>query len=427
VTVVDHLPFGAGNELLPALRQVRADGGRAILGLRDVDDHGRLAGSAWRREGLRSIATLYRAALVYGPPAAGDARVPRLRSAGVPVHHVARIVAEPDIHAPNDLPAEYLLAAVGGGIDGFRPLSVLLEALRLRPLGLPSVLVAGPLMPAAELARLRALAAGLDARIEHQRGDMLAVVRKARAVVAMAGYNTVAEVLQAGAPALLVPRSTPSKEQLVRALRLRDAGLASVIAPHELDPERLRRALGALLRRDRSQPSDTRGARAAAELILSVAGPSQRDTAARPRLTCQRSGASTAMEKGKGGSKEGKGGGSPSQSIDARIKELSDWRGETLARIRNLIKQADPDAVEEWKWRGVPVWSHAGIICTGETYKNVVKMTFAKGASLEDPSGLFNSSLEGNTRRAIDLHEGDEIDEKALKALIRAAVELNTS
>ena len=113
--------------------------------------------------------------------------------------------------------------------------------------------------------------------------------------------------------------------------------------------------------------------------------------------------------------------------LDARVKELSDWRGETLARIRILIKQADPEVVEEWKWRGVPVWSHAGIICTGETYKNVVKMTFAKGASLEDPSGLFNSSLEGNTRRAIDFHEGDEIEEEALKALIRAAVALNTS
>ena len=118
---------------------------------------------------------------------------------------------------------------------------------------------------------------------------------------------------------------------------------------------------------------------------------------------------------------------SPSQLIDARIRELGDWRGVTLARIRLLIKQADPDVVEEWKWRGVPVWSHAGIICTGETYKNVVKTTFAKGASLEDPSGLFNSSLEGNTRRAIDFHEGDKINEKALKALVRAAVALNTS
>src|SRR5258708_4005809 len=136
--------------------------------------------------------------------------------------------------------------------------------------------------------------------------------------------------------------------------------------------------------------------------------------------------ATTTMKKTKSGSKE-TGGDSPSQRIDARIKELSDWRGETLARVRLLIKQADPEVVEEWKWRGVPVWSHAGMICTGETYKNVVKMTFAKGASLEDPSGLFNSSLEGNTRRAIDFHEGDKIDEKALKALIRAAVALNTS
>ena len=118
---------------------------------------------------------------------------------------------------------------------------------------------------------------------------------------------------------------------------------------------------------------------------------------------------------------------SPSQLIDARIEELGDWRGKTLARVRALIKQADPEVVEEWKWRGVPVWSHDGIICTGETYKSIVKLTFAKGASLKDPKALFNSSLEGNTRRAIDFHEGDKIDEKALKALIRAAVALNTS
>ena len=125
--------------------------------------------------------------------------------------------------------------------------------------------------------------------------------------------------------------------------------------------------------------------------------------------------------------KDGEGGHSPSQLIDARIKELSDWRGKTLSHVRALIKQADPDVVEEWKWRGTPVWSHNGQICTGETYKNVVKMTFAKGASLKDPSGLFNSSLEGNARRAIDFHEGDKLDEEALKALIRAAVALNKS
>lgn len=118
---------------------------------------------------------------------------------------------------------------------------------------------------------------------------------------------------------------------------------------------------------------------------------------------------------------------SPSQLIDARISELGDWRGKTLSHVRALIKQADPEVVEEWKWRGVPVWSHAGIICTGETYKNVVKVTFAKGASLQDPSGLFNSSLEGNTRRAIDIREGEDIDENAFKALIRAAAALNTA
>jgi hypothetical protein len=118
---------------------------------------------------------------------------------------------------------------------------------------------------------------------------------------------------------------------------------------------------------------------------------------------------------------------SPSELIDARIRELGDWRGETLARLRALVKEADPEVVEEWKWRGTPVWSHDGLICTGETYKRVVKMTFAKGASLDDPAGLFNSSLEGNVRRAIDFREGEEIDERALVALVRSAVALNTS
>jgi hypothetical protein len=126
----------------------------------------------------------------------------------------------------------------------------------------------------------------------------------------------------------------------------------------------------------------------------------------------------------KSGSQESK---SPSQLIDARIKELGDWRGKMLGRLRTLVKEADPEVVEEWKWRGVPVWSHDGLICTGETYKSVVKMTFAKGAHLEDPAGLFNSSLEGNTRRAIDFREGEPIDEQALKSLVRAAVTLNRS
>lgn len=121
------------------------------------------------------------------------------------------------------------------------------------------------------------------------------------------------------------------------------------------------------------------------------------------------------------------GGESPSQLIDARIRDLGDWRGELLGRLRALVRDADPDVVEEWKWRGVPVWSHDGLICTGETYKSVVKMTFAKGAALPDPSGLFNSSLEGNTRRAIDFREGEAIDGEALKALVRAAVALNAA
>jgi len=131
------------------------------------------------------------------------------------------------------------------------------------------------------------------------------------------------------------------------------------------------------------------------------------------------------MRKPKRASKEGKGGDSPSRLIDQRIKELTDWRGELLARLRSLIKEADPDVVEEWKW-GVPVWSHAGIICTGETYKSTVKLTFARGASVKDPSGLFNSSLEGNVRRAIDFREGEKLDPEALRALVRAAVALNS-
>jgi hypothetical protein len=126
----------------------------------------------------------------------------------------------------------------------------------------------------------------------------------------------------------------------------------------------------------------------------------------------------------KSGSQESK---SPSRVIDARIEELGDWRGEMLGRLRTLIKEADPEIVEEWKWRGVPVWYHDGMICTGETYTNIVKMTFARGAALKDPAGLFNSSLEGNTRRAIDFHEGEKIDEEALKTLVRAAVTLNKS
>ncbi len=133
------------------------------------------------------------------------------------------------------------------------------------------------------------------------------------------------------------------------------------------------------------------------------------------------------MKKTKSAATKAKEGNSPSRLIDGRIKELNDWRGATLARVRGLIKEACPDVIEEWKWRGVPVWEHAGIICTGETYKAVVKLTFAKGAALPDPSGLFNSSLEGNVRRAIDIHEGDKINEKAFKALIRAAADLNAA
>ena len=146
----------------------------------------------------------------------------------------------------------------------------------------------------------------------------------------------------------------------------------------------------------------------------------------KPAVKTPHGGAKGASAKSAGAPNEGTGA-SASRLIDARIEELNDWRGETLARVRSLIKEADPEAVEEWKWRGVPVWSHGEILCTGETYKEVVKLTFAKGAALDDPSRLFNSSLEGSTRRAIDIHQDDPIDAQALKALIRAAVALNVS
>src|ERR1700759_3828975 len=160
------------------------------------------------------------------------------------------------------------------------------------------------------------------------------------------------------------------------------------------------------------------------------AGAVPADPAARQRTLPVRaalSGEGTIMKATKSAATKAKEGAAPSKLIDGRIKELGDWSGATLARIRALIREADPDVVEEWKWRGVPVWEHDGIICTGETYKSVVKLTFARGAALKDPSSLFNSSLDGNTRRAIDFHEGDTVNEKALKTLIRAAVTLNKS
>jgi hypothetical protein len=203
------------------------------------------------------------------------------------------------------------------------------------------------------------------------------------------------------------------------------------------DPAGLLEGEGKRMRHVKLRPGKELDVQALGDLIVAAYNDIRRRLQSDPGLTGLKKAtaiekATSTMKKSKGGAKEGTA--SPSRLIDARIKELGDWRGETLARIRALIKQADPDVVEDVKWRkpsnamrGVPVWEHDGLICTGETYKNTVKMTFAKGAALEDPSGLFNSSLEGNVRRAIDIHEGDKIDEKALKALIRAAVALNTS
>jgi hypothetical protein len=169
----------------------------------------------------------------------------------------------------------------------------------------------------------------------------------------------------------------------------------------------------------------------AARVTARKAAPAAKSTVRTPKSAkrateAARKSASAPTKKSASGTEGAKTNADASRLIDARIAELHDWRGDTLARVRQLIRQADPEAVEEWKWRGVPVWSHGGMICTGETYKTTVKLTFAKGASLDDPARLFNSSLDGNTRRAIDIHEGDKLDEKALQALVRAAVALNT-
>jgi predicted glycosyltransferase len=273
VVVVDYLALGRGGDLVPALEHLRGRGDCTVaLGLWEVDDAPERLAERWTHELQRAVASLYDLALVYGPAVAGDLRLARLHDAGVPVHHTRRVGARAAHSGPTDLPDEYLLVTAGGGADGFALLDSVLGALRAEPLDRPAVLVTGPLMAATDVARLRATAAGLDARVHEFRTDMDAVLAGACAVVAMAGYSTVAEVLATGLPLLLVPRVFPREEQLNRARRLADAGRARLLMPDQLDPASLRAALGELLAQPRVAAEPPLGAQDAAALLRGFAG-----------------------------------------------------------------------------------------------------------------------------------------------------------
>jgi predicted glycosyltransferase len=246
VAVVDKTPRGLCDELVPTLEALRRTSCRIVLGLRDVED--RAVQLQWNESMRDAVLRYYDAVFVYGPPSSPDA----LEAVGwtdlpLPVHHVGYVGRPVASAPPDDLPGEYVLVTAGGGADGFHLLAAVLEAIAADPIGLPTLVVAGPMMAAPELERLRALAHGTDARVEEFRPDMDAVIGGATAIVSMAGYNTVAELLRARKRALLVPRTRPSEEQLVRARLVADAGLASMLLPDELEPRRLRAALGRLL------------------------------------------------------------------------------------------------------------------------------------------------------------------------------------
>ncbi|MEA2389307.1 MAG: hypothetical protein QOG41_2080 [Thermoleophilaceae bacterium] len=271
VTAVDYLPTGRADELLPALEWLRGTGGcLTVLGLREVDDAPATLDVEWSRERVEAVRRLYDLVLVYGPEMSGDVRVRRLRAAGVEVQHVELVAAPAAASPPADLPCDYLLATAGGGIDGYGVLAAVLDALRMRPLPVATLIVAGPMMPAEHVERLRARAAGLDVRVERSRADLAAVMAGARAVVAMAGYNTVAELVQTAAPAVLVPRTEPRAEQLLRARMLEEAGRAIVVPCNELAADRLREALDEALSSRRPIVARPRGARQAAEIIAAI-------------------------------------------------------------------------------------------------------------------------------------------------------------
>lgn len=268
VVVVDYRPLGRNNELVPTLEWLKREGGCMVaLGLWEVDDSADRLRRTWNVAMLESVRDLYDLALVYGPSSPGDVRIEGLHSVGVPVHHTDLVAAPRAERGPTDVPGPYLLVSAGGGIDGFALLDAVIGAIQLRPLGLPAVLVTGPMMPADQVARLRSRAAGLDARVEHFRPDMDEVLAGARAVVSMAGYCTVAEVLSSGKPALLVPRAAPREEQLNRARRLAAAGRVAMLDPRAADPTELRAAIDRLLDRPPVAPEPPTGATDAAAIL----------------------------------------------------------------------------------------------------------------------------------------------------------------
>ncbi|MEA2220002.1 MAG: hypothetical protein QOJ35_2628 [Solirubrobacteraceae bacterium] len=284
VVVVDYRPLGRGGDLVPALRRVRARGDCTVaLGLWDADDAPERLRHEWTPELRRAIAELYDLALVYGPSAPDDVRVELLRASGVAVHNTRRVGAAPAERGAADLGHGYLLATTGGGADGFPLLDALLAAIRIRPLGVRTIAVTGPLMAAGEVARLRAAADGIDVSVHEFRADMDAVLAGARAVVAMAGYCTVAEVLASGRPALLVPRAFPREEQLNRARRLALNGRVSMLAPGALDAASMRRALDGLLAREPVPAEAPLGAQDAAGILAGYAPRARRGSGLSPR------------------------------------------------------------------------------------------------------------------------------------------------
>jgi predicted glycosyltransferase len=271
VVVVDYRPLGRNRELVRALEWLRRDGACTVaLGLWEVDDSVERLRHAWTGDMLESVRDLYDLALVYGPSSPDDVRIEGLQSVGVPVHHTDLVAAPRAERGPRDLAGPYLLASAGGGIDGFALLDAVVGAIRLRPLGMPAVLVTGPMMPAEQVDRLRSHAARLDVRVEQFRPDMDAVLAGARAVVSMAGYCTVAEVLASGKPALLVPRGTPREEQLNRARWLAAAGRVDMLDPDAADPAELRRAIDRLLDRAPVAQQPLTGATDVATILAST-------------------------------------------------------------------------------------------------------------------------------------------------------------
>jgi predicted glycosyltransferase len=267
--VVDHKPVGWDGELQAALEWCRESGACcSALGLRDVDDALGQPGPEWSRSRLAAIQALYDVVLVYGPASRDDERLDRLRVTGVPVHHTDLVGAPAAEHGPPDMEDGYLLATTGGGIDGFEVLSALVEAIRTRRIGVPALLITGPMMRSDQIARLRDRATGLDVRVHEFRPDMEELLAGARGVIAMAGYSTVAEVLNSGKPALLVPRTFPREEQLNRARRWAATGRLEMLHPRDLDPLRLGKAIDRLLQRPCFPAQPLTGASDAATILL---------------------------------------------------------------------------------------------------------------------------------------------------------------